>query len=93
MYNNIIAAGSGDRPPMLATGRYAKWQSCVMRYINTRPNGDVLRKCILQGEIFRIVSIAMCFRTTGESSVVAYLPVASIGGRSPEPAAMMLLYI
>ncbi|GJU74742.1 hypothetical protein Tco_1266147 [Tanacetum coccineum] len=27
MHNNIMAAGSKDRPPMLAPGRYAHWQS------------------------------------------------------------------
>ncbi|GJU35008.1 hypothetical protein Tco_1183362 [Tanacetum coccineum] len=27
MHNNIMAAGSRDRPPMLATRRYAQWQS------------------------------------------------------------------
>ncbi|GJT08486.1 hypothetical protein Tco_0842948 [Tanacetum coccineum] len=48
MHNNIMAAGSRDRPPMLATGRYAQWQSRFLRYIDTRPNGDALRKCILQ---------------------------------------------
>ncbi|GJY48500.1 hypothetical protein Tco_0438456 [Tanacetum coccineum] len=49
MHNNIIAAGSRDRPPMLAPGRYAQWQSRFLRYIDTRPNGDALRKCILEG--------------------------------------------
>ncbi|GKB66522.1 hypothetical protein Tco_0927934 [Tanacetum coccineum] len=49
MHNNIMVAGSKDRPPMLATGRYAQWQSRFLRYINTRPNGDALRKCILEG--------------------------------------------
>ncbi|GKE23832.1 hypothetical protein Tco_1435344, partial [Tanacetum coccineum] len=49
MHNNIMAAGSRDRPPMLAMGRYAPWQSRFLRYINTRPNGDALRKCILEG--------------------------------------------
>ncbi|GJT06248.1 hypothetical protein Tco_0840710 [Tanacetum coccineum] len=48
MYNNIMAAGSRDRPPMLATGRYAQWQSRFLRYIDIRPNGDALRKCILE---------------------------------------------
>ncbi|GKA50303.1 hypothetical protein Tco_0743376 [Tanacetum coccineum] len=48
MHNNVMAAGSRDRPPMLATGRYAQWQSRFLRYIDTRPNGDALRKCILQ---------------------------------------------
>ncbi|GJZ30149.1 hypothetical protein Tco_0575196 [Tanacetum coccineum] len=49
MHNNIMAAGSRDRPPMLATGRYAQWRSQFLRYIDTRPNGDTLRKCILKG--------------------------------------------
>ncbi|GJW83598.1 retrovirus-related pol polyprotein from transposon TNT 1-94 [Tanacetum coccineum] len=49
MHNKIMAACSRDRPPMLATGRYAQWQSRFLRYIDTRPNGDALRKCILQG--------------------------------------------
>nr|GEU36727.1 hypothetical protein [Tanacetum cinerariifolium] len=49
MHNNIMAVGSRDRLPMLATGRYAQWKSCFLRYIDTRPNGDALRKCILEG--------------------------------------------
>ncbi|GJY84892.1 hypothetical protein Tco_0498918 [Tanacetum coccineum] len=49
MHNNIMAAGSRDRPPMLATGRYAQWQSRFLRYIDTRTNSDALRKCILEG--------------------------------------------
>ncbi|GJT68901.1 hypothetical protein Tco_1020381 [Tanacetum coccineum] len=48
MHNNIMAAGSRDRPPMLATGRYAQWQSRFLRYIDTKTNGDALRKCILK---------------------------------------------
>ncbi|GKD14707.1 hypothetical protein Tco_1199114 [Tanacetum coccineum] len=49
MHNNIMAAGSRDLPPMLATGQYAQWRSRFLRYIDTRPNGDALRKCILDG--------------------------------------------
>ncbi|GJW71445.1 hypothetical protein Tco_0128362 [Tanacetum coccineum] len=49
MHNNIMAAGSRDHPLMLAPGRYAYWQSRFLRYIDTRPNGDALRKCILEG--------------------------------------------
>ncbi|GJW46580.1 integrase, catalytic region, zinc finger, CCHC-type containing protein [Tanacetum coccineum] len=30
MHNNIMAAGSRDRPPMLATGRYAQWAFTVL---------------------------------------------------------------
>nr|GEY36494.1 hypothetical protein [Tanacetum cinerariifolium] len=50
MHNNIMAVGSRDRPPMLATGRYAQWRSRFLRYIDTRSNGDALRKCILSGK-------------------------------------------
>ncbi|GKD76687.1 hypothetical protein Tco_1339308 [Tanacetum coccineum] len=49
MHNIIMAAGSRDRPPMLAIGRYAQWRSRFLRYIDTRPNGDALGKCILEG--------------------------------------------
>ncbi|GKD67855.1 hypothetical protein Tco_1321945 [Tanacetum coccineum] len=49
MHNNIMAAGSRDRPPMLAPGRYSQWQSRFLRYIDTRSNGDALRKCLLEG--------------------------------------------
>ncbi|GKA88760.1 hypothetical protein Tco_0810524 [Tanacetum coccineum] len=49
MHNNIMTAGSRDRPPMLAMGRYAQWQSRFMRYVDTKPNGEALKKCILDG--------------------------------------------
>ncbi|GKA57473.1 hypothetical protein Tco_0756661 [Tanacetum coccineum] len=49
MHNNIMAAGLRDHPPMLAAKRYAQWQSRFLRYIDTRPNGDALRKYILEG--------------------------------------------
>ncbi|GJW96804.1 hypothetical protein Tco_0178612 [Tanacetum coccineum] len=51
MHNNIMAAGSRDRPPMLATGRYAQWRSRFLQGLmqNKQPNGDALRKCILKG--------------------------------------------
>nr|GEU35969.1 retrovirus-related Pol polyprotein from transposon TNT 1-94 [Tanacetum cinerariifolium] len=49
MHNNIMAASSRDRPPMLTTRRYPQWRSRFLRYIDTRPNGEALRKCILSG--------------------------------------------
>nr|GEW46815.1 hypothetical protein [Tanacetum cinerariifolium] len=30
-------------------GRYSQWQSSFLRYIDTKPNGYALRKCILEG--------------------------------------------
>nr|GEZ21400.1 reverse transcriptase domain-containing protein [Tanacetum cinerariifolium] len=49
MHNNIMAVGSNDCLPMLATGRYPQWRLRFLRYIDTRPNGEALRKCILKG--------------------------------------------
>nr|GEZ06496.1 hypothetical protein [Tanacetum cinerariifolium] len=49
MHNNIMAAGSRYRPPMLAPGRYPQWRSRFLCYVDTRLNGEALRKCILSG--------------------------------------------
>ncbi|GJX58233.1 hypothetical protein Tco_0289623 [Tanacetum coccineum] len=49
MHNDIMAAGSKDRPPMPATGRYAQWQSRFMRCVDTKPNMKELKKCIFNG--------------------------------------------
>nr|GEZ87841.1 hypothetical protein [Tanacetum cinerariifolium] len=60
MHNNIMAAGSRDRLPMLAMRRYAQWRSRFLRYIDTRPNGDALRKCIFEaGSRDRLPMLAM----------------------------------
>ncbi|GJV52416.1 hypothetical protein Tco_1448157 [Tanacetum coccineum] len=49
MHNNIMAAGSRDRPPMLATGDCTMAIRFFRLHLDTRPNGDALRKCILKG--------------------------------------------
>ncbi|GJZ30542.1 retrovirus-related pol polyprotein from transposon TNT 1-94 [Tanacetum coccineum] len=49
MHNNIMAAGSRDRPPMLALGRYAQWRSRFMRYIDTKENYEALKKYLTEG--------------------------------------------
>ncbi|GJT19973.1 hypothetical protein Tco_0878679 [Tanacetum coccineum] len=49
MHNNIMAAGLKDHPPMLEPERYSQWRSRFLRYIDTKPNGEGLRKSILSG--------------------------------------------
>nr|GEX89477.1 hypothetical protein [Tanacetum cinerariifolium] len=44
MHNNIMAAGSRDRPPMLATGRYPQWRS--RSHTTTRYKGKEIAKPI-----------------------------------------------
>nr|GEU43709.1 hypothetical protein [Tanacetum cinerariifolium] len=70
MHNNIMTAGSRDRPPILATGRYAQWKSHFLRYIDTRPNGDALRKCILEGPYQPTTVTILVVLTTENSSAV-----------------------
>ncbi|GJT10682.1 hypothetical protein Tco_0857724 [Tanacetum coccineum] len=48
MHNNIMAAGSKERPPMLGPGRYSQWHSRFLRYLDKK-NGEGLKKCILYG--------------------------------------------
>ncbi|GJU97122.1 retrovirus-related pol polyprotein from transposon TNT 1-94 [Tanacetum coccineum] len=85
MHNNIMAAGSRDRPPMLATGRYAQWRSRFLRYIDTRPKGDALRKCILDGPYQpTIVTIAAVPATENSLEVPERTAVETVLTMSPE---------
>nr|GEZ38037.1 hypothetical protein [Tanacetum cinerariifolium] len=70
MHNNIMAVGSRDRPPMLATGRYPQWRSQFLRYINTRPNGDALRKCILKGPYIPTTVLVQAVAATSDSLAI-----------------------
>ncbi|GJZ35964.1 hypothetical protein Tco_0581781, partial [Tanacetum coccineum] len=47
MHNNIMAAGSKDRPPMLGPERYSQWRSRFLRYIDTKPNGPYVPTSVL----------------------------------------------
>nr|GFB27629.1 hypothetical protein [Tanacetum cinerariifolium] len=70
MHNNIMAACSKDHPPMLAIGRYTQWQSWFLRYIDTRPNGDALRKCILSGPYKPTTILVQAVATTDDSPAI-----------------------
>ncbi|GJY16172.1 hypothetical protein Tco_0386594, partial [Tanacetum coccineum] len=85
MHNNIMAAGSRDRPPMLATGRYAQWRSRFLRYIDTRPNGDALRKCILKGPYTpTIVTTPVVPATEDSPAVPEQTTVETVTNMTPE---------
>ncbi|GJX02981.1 hypothetical protein Tco_0188897, partial [Tanacetum coccineum] len=38
----LMEAGSKDRPPMLAPGNYVQWKSRIKRYIDTKPNSELI---------------------------------------------------
>nr|GFC02836.1 hypothetical protein [Tanacetum cinerariifolium] len=70
MHNNIMAAGSKDRPPMLAPGRYPQWHLRFLRYVDTRPNGKALRKCILSGPYKPTTVLVHSVEATDDSPAV-----------------------
>nr|GEW45145.1 hypothetical protein [Tanacetum cinerariifolium] len=46
LHNAIIQASSKDRPPMLAPGNYVQWKSRIKRYIDTKPNHELIHYCL-----------------------------------------------
>nr|GEW39270.1 hypothetical protein [Tanacetum cinerariifolium] len=45
-HNAIMEAGGKDRPPMLAPGNYVQWKSRIKRYIDTKPNQELIHYCL-----------------------------------------------
>nr|GEX44783.1 retrovirus-related Pol polyprotein from transposon TNT 1-94 [Tanacetum cinerariifolium] len=45
-HNAIMEAGGKDRPPMLAPGNYVQWKSRIKRYIDTKPNHELIHYCL-----------------------------------------------
>ncbi|GJY11906.1 retrovirus-related pol polyprotein from transposon TNT 1-94 [Tanacetum coccineum] len=46
LYNAIMEAGGKDRPPMLALGNYVQWKFRIKRYIDTKPNNELIYYCL-----------------------------------------------
>nr|GFB67362.1 hypothetical protein [Tanacetum cinerariifolium] len=70
MHNNIMATGSRDPPLMLAPGRYPQWRSRFLRYNDTIPNGEALRKCILSGPYKPTTLLVHAVEATDDSLAV-----------------------
>nr|GEZ39485.1 hypothetical protein [Tanacetum cinerariifolium] len=91
MHNNIMAAGSRDRPLMLAPGRYPQWRSRFLRYVDTRPNGEALRKCILSGPYKPTTVLIHAVEATDDSlAVPEHTTVKTPTNMSPENKAHFL---
>nr|GEV93230.1 retrovirus-related Pol polyprotein from transposon TNT 1-94 [Tanacetum cinerariifolium] len=65
-----MAAGSRDRPPMLAPGRYPLWRSRFLRYDDTSTNNEALRKCILSGPYKPTTVLVQAVVATDDSPAV-----------------------
>nr|GEU89531.1 hypothetical protein [Tanacetum cinerariifolium] len=46
LHNAIMEAGGKDRPPMLAPSNYVNWKSRIKRYIDTKPNHELIHYCL-----------------------------------------------
>nr|GFC13835.1 hypothetical protein [Tanacetum cinerariifolium] len=91
MHNNIMAAGSRDRPPMLVPGRYPQWRSLFLRYVDTRPSGEALRKCILSGPYKPTTILVQAVEATDNSPAVPeHMTVETPTNMSPENKAYFL---
>nr|GEZ08567.1 hypothetical protein [Tanacetum cinerariifolium] len=65
-----MADGSRDHSSMLATGRYPQWRSRFLRYIDTRPNGNALRKCILNSPYIPTTIVVQVVAATDDSPAI-----------------------
>ncbi|GKC55151.1 hypothetical protein Tco_1077896 [Tanacetum coccineum] len=46
---DIYAADSKNRPPMLNKDKYVPWSSCLLRYAKSKPNRKLLYNSIING--------------------------------------------
>ncbi|GJX31386.1 retrovirus-related pol polyprotein from transposon TNT 1-94 [Tanacetum coccineum] len=46
LHNAIMEAGGKEHPPMLAPGNYVQWKSRIKRYIDTKPNNELIHYCL-----------------------------------------------
>ncbi|GKA68605.1 hypothetical protein Tco_0768522 [Tanacetum coccineum] len=47
LHNATMEAGGKDCPPMVAPGNYVQWKSRIKRYIDTKPNNELIHYCLL----------------------------------------------
>ncbi|GJX89182.1 hypothetical protein Tco_0341196 [Tanacetum coccineum] len=80
-----MARWSKDRPPMLGPGRYSQWRSRFLRYIDTKPNGEGLRKSILSGPyVPSTVLVQAVAATEGVPAVQQHTTIETILNMTPE---------
>ncbi|GKB47822.1 retrovirus-related pol polyprotein from transposon TNT 1-94, partial [Tanacetum coccineum] len=58
LHNAIMEVGSKDHPPMLAPGNYVQWKSRIKRYIDTKPNSELIHHCLQN----RTIQYRICLR-------------------------------
>ncbi|GJX38247.1 hypothetical protein Tco_0251550 [Tanacetum coccineum] len=85
MHNNIMAAGSKDRPPMLGPGRFSQWRSRFLRYIDTKANGEGLRKSILTSPYVPLTILVQAVAATeGNPAIQQHTTIETVLNMTPE---------
>ncbi|GJS03552.1 hypothetical protein Tco_0320060 [Tanacetum coccineum] len=83
--HGISRLGSRDRPPCLYNGTICTLVITVLRYIDLRTNGDVLRKCILEGPYTpTIVTTPVVPATENSPAVPEQTTVETVMNMTPE---------
>ncbi|GJY11429.1 hypothetical protein Tco_0379614 [Tanacetum coccineum] len=54
---DIYAADSENRPPMLNNENYVPWSSRLLRYTKSRPNGKLIYNSIMNGPYVRLMDL------------------------------------
>nr|GEU81674.1 hypothetical protein [Tanacetum cinerariifolium] len=89
--NDTATQSSKDRPSMLATRRYPQWRLRFLRYVDTRPNGEALRKRILSGPYKPTTILVQAVDATDDSpAVFEHTTVETLMNMSPENKAHFL---
>nr|GFC39305.1 hypothetical protein [Tanacetum cinerariifolium] len=74
------------------TKRYPQWRSRFLRYIDTRPTGEALRKCILSGPYKPTTVLVQAVEATDDSlAIPEHTTVDTPMNMSPENKAHFLL--
>nr|GEV57138.1 retrovirus-related Pol polyprotein from transposon TNT 1-94 [Tanacetum cinerariifolium] len=68
LHNDIMEAGSKDRPLMLALGNYVQWKSRVKRYIDSKPNHELIYYCLAWAD--KTVPVS---KGSPETTIVRYM--------------------
>nr|GEV72783.1 ribonuclease H-like domain-containing protein [Tanacetum cinerariifolium] len=66
---DIYAAGSENRPPMLNKDNYVPWSSRIIRYARSRPNGKMIVESIEKGPY-----VTRMIATPGELDLSVLVP-------------------
>nr|GEX58547.1 Gag-Pol polyprotein [Tanacetum cinerariifolium] len=74
LHNAIMEADSKDHPPMLASGNYVKWKSRIKRYIDTKPNHELIHHC-LKNPPYKFTSQQAATRNKGKAIVNSPQPI------------------